>query len=227
MSEVDISGWQARAQPGRTKLGGAYCMLEPLESEKHGLDLFSAVGGPGNNDLWTYIPMGPFASAEDLNAALAHTHAERGWDTMVIRDVVTNKVMGMASYMRQRPEHGSVEVGCIVFSHALQRTRIATEAIYLMANHVFNDLGYRRFEWKCNAANAASMRAAVRFGFTFEGIFRNDMVIKGTNRDTAWYSIIDREWPEVRAEYQRWLQPENFTNDGMQITKLDIGNRPL
>jgi RimJ/RimL family protein N-acetyltransferase len=225
MSEVDLSEWKACASLGRVKLDGTYCMLEPFDSEKHELDLFSAVGGPGNDDLWTYIPMGPFTSAEDLNVALAHTQAERGWDTMVIRDVATNNVLGMASYMRQRPDHGSVEVGCIVFSHALQRTRVATETIYLMASHVFDDLGYRRFEWKCNAANAPSMRAAVRFGFTFEGIFRNDMVIKGANRDTAWYSIIDNEWPEISAEYQRWLRPDNFASDGEQITKLKTATR--
>lgn len=220
MSELDLSDWKACAQPGRTKLGGAYCMLEPFDAEKHGPGLFSAIGGPVNDDLWIYIPMGPFADAEDLNAALAQTHTERGWDTMVIRDLATNDILGMASYMRQRPEQGSVEVGCIVFSHALQRTRIATEAIYLMASHVFDDLGYRRFEWKCNAANAASMRAAVRFGFTYEGKFRNDMVMKGTNRDTAWYSVIDSEWPRVKPAFRTWLQANNFDKNGKQRSKL-------
>jgi len=225
MSGLDLSEWKACAPPGQFGLGGNYCKLEPFDAEKHGPDLFSAVGGPGNEDLWTYIPMGPFANAEDLNAALAHTHAQHRWDTMIIRDIATNEVQGMASYMRQRPEHGSVEVGCIVFSHALQRTRVATEAIYLMATHVFDELGYRRFEWKCNAANEPSMRAAVRFGFTFEGIFRNDMVMKGANRDTAWYSMIDGEWPEMRAEYQKWLEPANFASDGAQITKLKTAPR--
>lgn len=222
MSKQNLSNWKACAAPGLTDLAGTYCQLEPLDAEKHLQGLFAAIGGAENKDLWAYIPMGPYTKAYEFTAALAHVRDHLGWQTMVIKDAVTNDIMGMASYMRQRPDHGSVEVGCIVFSHALQRTRIATEAIYLMARHAFDDLGYRRFEWKCNVANAASKRAAVRFGFIFEGIFRNDMVMKGTSRDTAWYSIIDSEWPEVEAAFKVWLKADNFDEDAKQRTKLTM-----
>jgi len=220
MSVHDLANWTPRGDAGETELVGAYCQLQPFVPEQHGIDLFAAVAGPENEDLWAYIPMGPYGSADELNAVLAHVRADRDWRTMVIKDAGTGAVLGMASYMRRRPEHGSVEVGCVVFGHALQRTRIATEALYLMAKHVFDDLSYRRFEWKCNAANAASKRAAVRFGFTFEGTFRNDMVMKGSNRDTAWYSMIDSEWPEINAGFQAWLAGDNFDIAGNQRRKL-------
>ena len=139
---------------------------------------------------------------------------------MIIVDAGAGSALGMASYMRIRQEHGSAEVGCVVFGKALQRTRAATEAIYLMARHIFDDLGYRRFEWKCNEANAASKRAAVRFGFTFEGVFRNDMVMKGRNRDTAWYSMLDSEWSGVKTAFDSWLDPGNFTPEGVQRSRL-------
>ena len=220
MTEQDLSNWMLCGPVGETRLVGAYCRLEPYVAEQHGDDLFTAVGGPDNDDLWTYVPAGPYRHARELNATLDHTRTLRDWRTMVIVDALDGAVLGMASYMRRRPEHGCVEVGCVVFSRALQRTRIATETLYLMARHVFDDLGYRRFEWKCNAANAASMRAAVRFGFTFEGIFRNDMVVKGQNRDTAWYSMIDSEWPDIKAAFQTWLDAGNFDGAGRQRVKL-------
>lgn len=220
MSKQDLSSWQPCAAPGTAAIAGAYCVLEPFDPDQHGAGLFSAVAGPDNDGLWAYIPMGPYTSSAELNAVLAHVRTHLGWQTMVIKDAATNSILGMASYMRQRPEHGSVEVGCIVFSPALKRTRMATEAIYLMARHAFDDLGYRRFEWKCNAANEASKSAAVRFGFTFEGIFRNDMVIKGANRDTAWYSIIGSEWTDVKAGFRAWLQADNFDESGGQRKKL-------
>jgi len=220
MVEQDLSTWTPCGGAGDTELFGTYCLLQSFVPEQHGDDLFAAVAGPQNDDLWAYIPMGPYRNADELNKMLAHVRAERDWRTMVIKDANSGAVLGMVSYMRRRPEHGSVEVGCVVFSHALQRTRIATEALYLMASHVFDDLGYRRFEWKCNAANAASKRAAVRFGFTFEGVFRNDMVIKGRSRDTAWYSMIDSEWPGVRAGFQAWLDANNFDQAGNQRSKL-------
>ncbi|VAW07153.1 Acetyltransferase, GNAT family, partial [hydrothermal vent metagenome] len=136
------------------------------------------------------------------------------------RAVDTGAVLGMASYMRIRPEAGSVEIGCIVFSGALQKTPAATEAMYLMARHIFDDLGYRRYEWKCNDENAASKSAAERLGFQFEGVFRQDMVVKGENRDTAWFSVLDSEWPEVKAGLNAWLAPENFDADGRQRRSL-------
>jgi len=220
MRHNDLSNWQACSVPGKNGLDGAYCRLEPLNWSAHGTALFAAICGPGDAGLWDYLPFGPLHSQEDLMATLDHTHRKLDWRTMVIFDTSVNTVQGMASYMRLRPEHGSAEVGCIVFSKKLQRTRAATEAIYLMARHLFDDLGYRRFEWKCNDKNAASKSAALRFGFTYEGVFRNDMIVKGRNRDTAWFSMIDREWPAIRTGFQTWLDPDNFDADGKQRSKL-------
>ncbi|WP_420428750.1 GNAT family N-acetyltransferase [Kordiimonas sp.] len=217
----DIPNWQPKARPGVVCLEGRNVTLEPFDVATHCDGLFHAVGGEENADLWQYIPLGPFADKTTLCHALREANRHQGWQTLVIRKVGDGEVLGMASYMRIREAHGSAEVGCVVFSHALQRTREATEAIALMTEHVFDDLGYRRFEWKCNAANEASKRAAIRFGYSFEGIFRNDMVMKGKNRDTAWYSIIDREWPGIRAAYQFWLRPENFDEHGKQKARLE------
>ncbi len=222
MVEQNLAHWTARGAVGETKLAGAYCRLEPFVADQHAAGLFAAIGGTSNDSLWTYIPMGPYSSADELNAMLAHVRVERDWRTMVIMDAGSDRIVGMASYMRRRPEHGSAEVGCVVFGPDLQRTRAATEALYLMAKHVFDEQGYRRFEWKCNAANAASMRSALRFGFVFEGIFRNDMVIKGKNRDTAWYSMIGSEWPVIKAGFQAWLDAGNFDGSGKQRSKLVI-----
>lgn len=217
----DVVDWQPKARPGLIALEGRYVSLEPFDAALHGDGLFRAVGGKENAELWRYIPLGPFAEKSTLCDAMVHAARQQGWQTLVICGRDDREVLGMASYMRIREAHGSAEVGCVVFGHALQRTRGATEAIALMARHVFDDLGYRRFEWKCNAANEASKRAALRFGYSFEGIFRNDMVMKGKNRDTAWYSIIDSEWPDIRAAYQFWLMPENFDEHGQQKARLE------
>jgi len=214
----DVSKWRACARPGLIALEGAYASLTPYSAEDSE-DLFQITADP---ELWTYMPVGPFSGASELAAQLAHAEKALGWQTVVIRRKGEGTILGMASYMRIRGEHGSAEVGAVTFSKALQRTRIATEAIYLMARHVFDDLGYRRFEWKCNAANAASMRAAVRFGFTYEGTFRKDMVVKGQNRDTAWYSMLDSEWPTIKATFKAWLNPDNFDAEGMQRSSLTM-----
>lgn len=222
MTETDLSQWQPCAEPGTTILNGQYCRLEPLVWVRHEQGLFRAVCGPENDGLWEYIPLGPFDDAGTFKTKLDQAHAQVNWRTMVIISQADDSVLGMASFMRIRPDHGSAEVGCVVFGHSLQRTREATEAIFLMGQHLFDDLEYRRFEWKCNDANAASKRAATRFGFQFEGVFRNDMVMKGKNRDTAWYSIIDQEWPPVRDAYHAWLMPDNFEGDGQQRSKLTM-----
>jgi RimJ/RimL family protein N-acetyltransferase len=146
-------------------------------------------------------------------------HAEHAV-LLAIVPTETGKATGWASYMRINPTHGVIEVGNILFSPALQRTRAATEAMYLMARHIFDDLGYRRYEWKCNAENAPSRRAALRFGFTFEGIFRQHMVVKGHNRDTAWFAMLDHEWPARKRAFEAWLQPENFDDSGRQRRSL-------
>ena len=213
--------WSARPLPALSKTTGRYVGVEPAVFPEAAEILFPALGGAQNGDLWTYIAMGPFASAKEFGEAMGRAGESGGWMTHLFRDAATGAPLGMASYMRIRPEAGSAEVGCVVFSKALQKTPAATEAMYLMARHVFDDLGYRRYEWKCNNENAASKRAAVRLGFTFEGVFRQDLVVKGRNRDTAWFSMLDAEWPAAKAAFKAWLAPENFDADGRQRKRLE------
>ena len=212
--------WSMRPPPELPVLKGRWVAIEPANFPDAAEALFPLLGGPANADLWTYIPIGPFEQPGQLAAVMQLMHAREGWQTYLFRDAATGEPLGMASYMRIRPAAGSAEVGCVVFSKKLQRTPAATEAMYLMARHIFDDLGYRRYEWKCNNANAASKQAAIRLGFSFEGVFRQDMVMKGKNRDTAWYSIIDGEWPQVKAGFEAWLAPENFDDQGAQRRAL-------
>ena len=192
--------------PSRVRLDGRYTSLEPLDATAHSDALFGATRGRGNDDLWRYLADGPFDSADAVFLA--------------ILDAARARSIGYASYMRIEQAHGVIEVGNVLFSRELQGTTGATEAMYLMARHAFEDLGYRRYEWKCNALNAPSRAAALRLGFTFEGIFRQHMVIKGRNRDTAWFSMIDGEWPRLRAAFDRWLDPSNFDAQGRQRATL-------
>ena len=215
-----MQNWNAKAAPDGRELAGRYARLSLIDFESDIEPLFEAIVGRDDADLWQYIPMPVPKSPEELRHALIFVRENIGWETQIIRSQADSNVLGMASFMRIRPEHGSAEVGCVIFSKELQRTPIATEAIYLMGKHLFDDLGYRRFEWKCNNANVASKRAAIRFGFTFEGIFRNDMVVKGENRDTAWYSMIDNEWAQIKAGFDRWLSPTNFDDAGQQRHRL-------
>lgn len=217
---MDLSDWTGRPSPNLQLIEGRCASLAPADFTNDAAGLFAAIGGAENAALWRHIPIGPFDDAEALAAALTFAGNALGWRTHLIRDKGSQRVLGMASYMRLRPEHGSAEVGCIVYSPALQRTPAATEAMYLMARHLFDDLGYRRYEWKCDAENAASRRAAARLGFVFEGVFRNDMVMKGRNRDTAWFSITDEDWPLVRAAFEAWLDPNNFDASGEQRRTL-------
>ncbi len=221
MTTSDLANWIMRPPPELPTVEGRLVRIEPARFPGDASDLFEAIGGPGNDDLWRYIPIGPFKTADLLSAAMTVVIEAEKWRTHIIREVKTGEMLGMASYMRVRPEAGSAEIGCIVFSKKLQRTPAATEAMYLMARYLFDDLSYRRYEWKCNNANEASRRAAIRLGFTFEGVFRNDMVVKGENRDTAWYSIIDSEWPRVKAGFEAWLAAENFDGEGRQRRSLD------
>lgn len=217
---VDLSNWQWRAPPDLKPTAGRYVKTEAMQFPDAAAELFPVLCGEENADLWTYIPMGPFENEESFGEQMSYVAERGGWRTHMFRDAATNAPLGMASYMRISPEAGSVEVGCIVLSKKLQRTAAATEAMYLMARHVFDDLGYRRYEWKCNNDNDGSKRAALRLGFIFEGVFRQDMVIKGRNRDTAWYSMIDSEWPAAKAAFETWLAPENFNGDGRQRRSL-------
>ena len=216
----DLSEWTPRPRPEGRLLEGRWVRLEPLDWARHSADLFSAIDGPGNESLWRYIPFGPFGQRADFEKVFEIVRSSQGWETQVVVDPQSEKPLGFFSFMAIREAHGSVEIGCVVFSHALQRTRAATEALYLSARHVFEDLGYRRYEWKCNSDNAASKRAALRFGFRYEGLFRNHQVSKGKNRDTAWYAMIDSEWPAIRDRYEAWLDASNFDAAGRQKRPL-------
>ena len=216
----DLTNYAARQRPGKTSLTGRYVFVRPIEWAADLASLNHHLCGENTDTLWTYMGFGPFQIAADMQAALTGTAELNGWEVMSLMEASSGEVLGSASYMRIREAHGSAEIGCVLFGHQLQRTRMATEAIYLMMAHVFDDLGYRRLEWKCDARNAASRAAALRFSFSFEGIFRQDLIIKGLNRDTAWFSIIDSEWPKIKAAFQTWLGPANFCKDGQQINKL-------
>lgn len=198
---------------------GVYCSVQPMEIERHAKDLYHADCLDESGSTWTYLPYGPFDSLSSYQTWL--TESCQGDDPMfyAIVDRHTGKPNGVASFLRILPESGSIEVGHVRFSPLLQKSRVATEAMYLMMKHAF-DLGYRRYEWKCDALNEPSRNAATRLGFSFEGIFRQATVYKGRNRDTAWYSIIDSEWPRLNEAFKKWLLPDNFDNDGRQIASL-------
>ena len=217
----DLTNWTPRRRPGQTVLTGETVRLDPLDWATHEAGLYAAVGGAANAGLWHYVSVGPFLDESGFKEAFETIRSNQGWETMVICDWETATVLGMFSFMCIREKYGSAEIGCVVFSPTLQKTRQATEGLTLMAGHVFDDLGYRRYEWKCDDQNAASMRAAVRFGFRYEGTFRNDMVYDGRNRDTAWFSITDAEWPGVKAALEAWLTPSNFETSGNQVKRLE------
>jgi RimJ/RimL family protein N-acetyltransferase len=212
--------WKPCDPPNLARARGRFLQVDRLDADRDAVDLFSAICGDDNADLWRFIPFGPFDVPDALMAVLSLMAETQGWQTLVFRSRDAGEVLGMSSYMRVRPEVGSAEVGCVVFSKALQRTPAATEAMFVMARHLFDDLGYRRYEWKCDDDNAASRRAAVRLGFVPEGVFRQDMVVKGRNRDTAWFSMLDREWPRIRSAFEGWLAPENFDGAGRQRQTL-------
>lgn len=197
-------------------LAGKYATLEPLDPELHGPRLFTAFEDAPHS-LWTYMPIGPFMGASGLTTALEEMVADPDWLPYAI--LVDRQPLGFASYLRIQPRDGVIEIGSIMFSPELQRTTAATEAIYLMIRNVF-DLGYRRCEWKCDDLNEPSRSAALRLGFTYEGTFRSATHYKGRSRDTAWYAIVDSEWPALDETFQRWLSPDNLNRDGSQRQSL-------
>ncbi|MDE2361870.1 MAG: GNAT family N-acetyltransferase [Hyphomicrobiales bacterium] len=206
-------------RPERRTFEGAYVRLEPL-STAHARDLFEATHGADKDAIWRYLFVGPFedfASFEKYCAAGAQAQDPMPW---AVIDRRSGKAAGSLSLMRIEPVHRVVEVGGITYGSALQRTTGSTEAIYLLARYIFDDLGYRRFEWKCNDLNAPSRSAALRYGFSFEGVFRQHMIVKGRNRDTAWYSMLDSEWPASKTAYEAWLDPSNFDANGRQLQSL-------
>lgn len=200
-----------------------YVRLEPLSAAKHADALFLLLCGPGTDDLWRWMAAGPFADATSFRAYIAHAAAQTDavFFAVVARD--NGAVLGLLAMMRDDLANRVIEIGSIMFSPALQRTRMATEAVYALARLAFDELGYRRIEWKCNALNLASRRAALRFGFTFEGIFRQHMVVKGQNRDTVWFAMLDGDWPARRATFEAWLAQDNFDRHGGQINPLQQG----
>ena len=217
---LPLADWRARARPPKTVLEGRTCRVEPLDPARHAADLHEANLRDGEGRIWTYLPYGPFESL-----VAYRTWMERdclGDDPLfhAILDKVTGRAVGIASYLRIEPAVGVIEVGHINYAPELQRTPAATEAMYLLMRRVFDELGYRRYEWKCDALNAGSRAAALRLGFQFEGIFRQATIYKGRNRDTAWFAITDRDWPELRQRFEAWLDPANFDAQGRQLRSL-------
>jgi RimJ/RimL family protein N-acetyltransferase len=211
-------------RPERTRLEGRFVRVVPLDAERHLDDLFACMGGSKQAHLWTYMFDWPFGDRGAFAEALKKRQGSSDPLFFAIEEVDRHRAVGVASYMRIELAHRVIEVGGIVFSPPLQRRPGATEAMYLMARHVFEDLGYRRYEWKCDALNAPSRRAALRLGFTFEGIFRAHMIMKGRNRDTAWFAMLDAEWPARKAAFEAWLAPDNFDSHGKQKHSLSALN---
>ncbi len=219
MTDGDLSNWQGCTVPEVPKEKGRYIGIAPFGGAEDGLKLWEAFGGSATNELIRYFPNPVYERGEQFADWLVGV--QKDWRTALFEDLETGAPVGMASYMRIDAANGSVEVGSIVHGPSMARSPAATEGQYLLARHVFEELGYRRYEWKCNNANEASKRSAIRLGFTYEGLFRQHIVAKGRNRDTAWYSIIDREWPSLRAAFESWLAPSNFDASGDQLKRLE------
>ena len=207
-------------RPSPVALAGRHVRIGPTVPKRDAADLFPELSGPSAERLFRYLPAGPFANEAALQADLAAASASLGTVTLAIRDAVQGRTIGRASYMRIEPEHRSIEIGGVLFSPPLARSAGATEAMYLVARHAFEDLGYRRYEWICDALNAPARTSALRIGFRLEGVFRKHMIVKGRSRDTAVFAIVDDEWPRVKAALQAWLDPGNFDADGVQIARL-------
>lgn len=214
-----VPHWTARVHPPRSPIAGQYCRLEPLEL-LHAADLFKAYSQAPDGRDWTYMPVGPFDSAESYRDHVERAAVSPDPQHYAVIDLKTGTAIGTLALMRIDRANGVIEVGSVAFSPLLKRTPISTEAQYLLMKHAFDELGYRRYEWKCDALNAPSRQAAARLGFQFEGIFRQAVLYKGRTRDTAWFSIIDKEWPAVRAAFEQWLAPENFDTQGQQRKSL-------
>lgn len=212
--------WHGRPPPVGVVLTGNECRLEPIDPARHADALFEAYSQAGDDRDWLYLSVGPFPDAQAYRAHVEQMALQTDPLHFAVVDLRNGVPVGTLALMRQQPQHGVVEVGFVTFSPSLQRSRIATEAQFLLMAHVFDELGYRRYEWKCDSLNQRSRNAAERLGFQYEGTFRQALVYKGRNRDTAWFSIIDKEWPVVKAAFQQWLAPGNFDERGHQIKRL-------
>jgi RimJ/RimL family protein N-acetyltransferase len=218
------ASYQPARLPDPTRpLAGERVRLEPIDAGRHASDLFEAAD-PSRPDadprLWDFMSFGPFSSAAELAEWAAARQGDVDPLTYAIVDLKAGRAAGSAALQRATPEHGFIEIGHVWFGPPLQRTPQGTEAILLLLRHAFDELGYRRVEWKCDVRNARSRAAAERLGFRLEGVFRRHMIVKGASRDTAWYAIVDEEWPEVAAALERWLAPDNFDASGRQRRRL-------
>lgn len=216
----EVPDWRGAEYPPRTPIKGKYCVVEPLDVSRHAKDLFEAFSEDADGKMWTYMPFGPFVSIEDFVAWMEPVIQSNDPLYHALIDTAAGKAVGFAAYMRIKKAIGVIEVGCLSYSPRLQKTAAATEAMFLMMRRAFDELGNRRYEWKCDSLNEASCQAAVRLGFKFEGIFRQAIIYKGRNRDTAWYSIVDSEWPKLREAFSGWLDAANFEEDGRQKQRL-------
>ena len=221
-----VPGWKAPIAPPREPLRGRYCIVEPLDPARHTADLHAANAIDREGRNWTYLPYGPFETEAGYRVWVEQAAAGSDPLFQAVIDLATGKAVGVASFMRLDLPHGGIEVGGINYSPLLQRKPAATEAMYLMMKRVF-DLGYRRYEWKCDSLNAPSRAAARRLGFSYEGLFRQAWLYKGRNRDTKWFSILDSEWPALREAFERWLAPENFDTAGRQRVSLSSLTGPF
>lgn len=215
-----VEHWQACEHPRGSGMQGRLCRLEPIDEDLHASDLFAAFSLDRARRNWTYLPYGPFETEVELRQWIRDTCLADDPCFFSVIDQVSGRAVGVASYLRIDPGNGVIEVGHIHFSPAMQGRTISTEAMYLMMRQVFEVLGYRRYEWKCDALNRPSRDAAQRLGFAFEGLFRQATMYKGRNRDTAWYALIDREWPAARGAFESWLAEDNFAADGSQQESL-------
>lgn len=222
---TDLSTYVPRARPNQLHAEGRTVTLERIEDERRFDELYDSFVADGAGALWTWLPYGPFADREAFKDFARRTYLGEDPAFYAIIPAASGKAAGVAALMRTDTLNGVTEIGHVCLSPALQRTPVATEAFFLFMQHVFDDLGYRRFEWKCNDANAPSKRAAERLGFVWEGLFRQHLIVKGANRDTAWYAILDGEWPKLKQAFDAWLDPANFGADGRQLRSLaDIRN---
>lgn len=215
-----LPGWSVRLAPPRTPMVGQFCRVEPLDPGRHAADLFAANSLDAEGRNWTYLFQEPFRDLQSYRAWLEQVAKADDPLFHAIIDAKTGKAVGIATFMRIDRTNGVIEVGNINYSPLLQRTPAATEAMFLMMARVFDELGYRRYEWKCDSLNAPSQAAALRLGFQYEGLFRQALVYKGRNRDTTWFSIIDSEWPRLKRAYEQWLAPESFDAGGGQKQPL-------
>jgi len=215
-----LDGWTERPPPPRTAMEGRYCRVEPIDPGRHAAELHEANREDAENRIWTYLPYGPFETLSDYRNWM--DSACTGDDPLfhAVIDLKDGKAAGLASYLRITPPVGVIEVGHINFAPRLQSTAAGTEAMYLMMRRAFDELGYRRYEWKCDALNLRSNKAAERLGFQFEGVFRQVTIYKGRNRDSAWYAILDKDWPAMRRAFEAWLDRGNFDADGRQRQSL-------